>query len=93
MSADRIIQELPALAKISSPDRVMQLRSLAVRGVALRHLPSPPRDIVARSGFHYFEIVQAGEHWSAIEEARTFGFYVPAEFAELEMECVAVRRS
>ncbi len=90
-SDEKIIREFPALAKVSSPQLVSQLRNLAVRGAPLEYMQDPPPDIIRRTGFHYFRIHRDNEHWRAVTESRTLAMFVPPEFVDTRVECIAIR--
>jgi type VI secretion system protein ImpJ len=91
MAAGRIVEELPAKAKISSPDHVSELIGRAVPGVELLHEPVPPAAIPVRPGFKYFQLSRQGRSWEAIGRAKALALYLPDEFPELRLELVAVK--
>lgn len=91
MPAGRLIEELPAKSKISSPDKVTDLIGRAVPGVELLHEPVPPAAIPVRAGFKYFQLSRHGRSWEAINLAKALALYLPDEFPELKLELVAVK--
>jgi type VI secretion system protein ImpJ len=54
----------------------------------LTYVPSPPRAIAVKLRYHYFAIEQSGAVWEAIQRARNFAVYAPADFLRPEMELV-----
>jgi type VI secretion system protein ImpJ len=88
---DKIIREIPLKAKISSQDKVDQLIAAALRGLPLRHLPTPPAEIPVQPGRQYFSLDKAGDHWEAVKKSRSISFYVPPEFKGLKLEFMAVK--
>jgi len=88
---EKIIKEVPLKAKISSQDKVDGLIAAALRGLLLRHLPTPPAEIPVQPGRQYFSLDKAGEHWEAVKKSRTISFYVPPEFKGLKLEFMAVK--
>lgn len=88
---DKVIREIPLKAKVASADRVDQLIAAAVRGLPLRHLPTPPTEIPVQPGRQYFQLDKTGEHWEAVKRSRTIAFYVPPEFKGLRLELMAVK--
>jgi type VI secretion system protein ImpJ len=88
---EKVIREIPLKAKASSSDRVDQLVAAALRGLTLRHLPTPPAEIPVQPGRSYFQIERAGDHWEAIRKSRSISFYVPPEFSQLKLELMAVK--
>ena len=88
---DKIIREIPLKAKISSQDKVDQLIAAALRGLPLRHLPTPPAEIPVQPGRQYFSLDKAGDHWEAVKKSRSISFYIPPEFKGLKLEFMAVK--
>jgi type VI secretion system protein ImpJ len=91
MPASQLVDELPAKAKISSPDHVGSLIGRAVPGVELLHEPVPPSAIPVRTGFKYFQLSRHGRSWEAIGRAKALALYLPDEFPELRLELVAIK--
>jgi type VI secretion system protein ImpJ len=91
MPAGRLIEELPAKSKISSPDHVTDLIGRAVPGVELLHEPVPPQAVPVRAGFKYFQLSRHGRSWDAIGRAKALALYLPDDFPELKLELVAVK--
>jgi type VI secretion system protein ImpJ len=87
--AGRLIEEIPAKAKISSPDQINNLIGRAVRGVELVHEPVPPSAIPVKTGFKYFQLSTQGRSWEAISTAKALALYLPDEFPDLRLELVA----
>jgi len=88
---EKIIREVPMKAKVSASDRVDQLIAAAIRGLVLRHLPTPPSEIPVQPGRQYFQIDKAGDHWEAVKKSRTISFYIPPEFKNLKLELMGVK--
>jgi type VI secretion system protein ImpJ len=88
---EKIAREVPLKGKVSSMDRVDQLIAAALRGLVLRHLPTPPAEIPVQPGRTYFQIDRQGEHWEAVRKSRTIAFYLPPEFKQLRLEFMAVK--
>lgn len=91
MPAGRLVEELPAKSKISSPDHVGELIGRAVPGVELLHEPVPPAAIPVRAGFKYFQLSRHGRAWEAINRAKALALYLPDDFPELKLELVAIK--
>jgi type VI secretion system protein ImpJ len=88
---EKIIKEVPLKAKVSATDRVDQLIAAAIRGLVLRHLPTPPTEIPVQPGRQYFQVDKAGEHWEAVKKSRSISFYIPPEFKNLKLELMGVK--
>lgn len=91
VAPEKVINEVPAKAKISSRDRVDKLIAMAMRGLLVKHMPAPPPDIPVQPGRQYFYVEKAGEHWEAIAQSRTISMYFPPEFVDLKLEFMAVK--
>ena len=88
---EKIIKEVPLKAKISASDRVDQLIAAAIRGLTLRHLPTPPAEIPVQPGRQYFQVDKVGEHWESVKKSRSISFYIPPEFKNLKLELMGVK--
>jgi type VI secretion system protein ImpJ len=88
---EKIIKEVPLKAKVSASDRVDQLIAAALRGITLRHMPTPPAEIPVQPGRQYFQIDKAGEHWESVKKSRSISFYIPPEFKNLKLELMGVK--
>ncbi len=89
--ANRLIEEIPAKAKIGSPDEVNSLIGRAVPGVELSHEPVPPTAIPVKPGFKYFHLSTRGRWWDAISRSQRLALYLPDEFPDLRLELVAIK--
>jgi type VI secretion system protein ImpJ len=89
--ANRLISDVPAKSKISSPDEINALIGRAMPGIELTHEPVPPTTIPVKPGFKYYHLHTSGRFWDTISKARSLALYLPDEFPELKVELVAVR--
>jgi len=88
---EKLIREVPLKAKVSASDRVDQLIAAALKGLTLRHLPTPPAEIPVQPGRQYFQLDKTGEHWEAVKKSRSISFYIPPEFKNLKLELMGVK--
>lgn len=88
---EKLVREFPMKAKVSSLDRLQMLLTMAVPGLPLRHVPSPPPEIPVQPGCTYFRLDRTGEHWEAIKTSHSFAFHVPPDFTGLKLELMAVK--
>jgi len=88
---EKIIKEVPLKAKVAASDRVDQLIAAALRGIPLRHLPTPPAEIPVQPGRQYFQVDKSGEHWEGVKKSRSISFYIPPEFKNLKLELMGVK--
>ncbi|MCR9244801.1 MAG: type VI secretion system baseplate subunit TssK [bacterium] len=89
---DRLLAEFPLKAKVSSIDRVQQLLMMAVPGLTLRHVSSPPQEIPVQPGRSYFRLDPTGEHWDAIVQSHSFAFHVPPDLTGVQLELMAIKK-
>jgi type VI secretion system protein ImpJ len=87
----RLIEDVPAKSKISSPDEVGALIGRAVPGVSLSHEPIPPTAIPVKPGYKYYALHTSGRWWEAVCKTRSLALYLPDEFPDLKVELVAIR--
>jgi type VI secretion system protein ImpJ len=93
LPAERVMKELPIKAKVASGGRLPALIAQAMRGLSITYLSVPPGEIPAQPGCSYFELSREGDHWDGITETRTIGVFLPPEFTDLKLECMAVKES
>src|SRR5581483_228581 len=90
MQEPNLIEKAPNLIKISSATLLEHLIRQALPGVAMRHVPSPPSAIPVKLNYQYFSLAQSGDAFEAIQRARTFAVYVPADFPEPQLELLVL---
>ena len=91
MPAEHLRTRLPAQCKLGPPERLRDLVNLALPGIALRALPTAPRQLPFHAGFHYFELDRGGELWKQLEKSGSLALHVAGEFPALELELWAIR--
>lgn len=91
LPAERVMKELPIKAKVASGGRLPALIAQAMRGLSITYLSVPPGEIPAQPGCSYFELSREGEHWTGVADTRTIGIFLPPEFTDLKLECMAVK--
>jgi type VI secretion system protein ImpJ len=89
-SEDAIIRKVPQLVKVCSATEIERLVSLALPGVVLSHLPSPPSVIPIKLKYQYFSLNQSGAAWEAVARSRNFAVHVPGDFPNPQMELLIV---
>ena len=83
-----LIARIPSLAKACSATHIDQLITRALPGLALTHVPVPPRAIPVKLRYQYFSIDKTGPVWDAVVRARNFAVYTPAEITNPDMELI-----
>jgi type VI secretion system protein ImpJ len=83
-----LIRKTPQLVKLCSANHIEHLIKQALPGMPLTHLPSPPSAIPVKLNCQYFSISQSGVAWEAVQRARNFAAYVPADFPNPQLELI-----
>jgi type VI secretion system protein ImpJ len=92
MPAEQLRTRFPAQSKLGPPERLRDLVNLALPGLALRSLPTAPRQLPFHAGFHYFEIDRGGELWKQVERGGSLAMHVAGDFPGLDLELWAIRQ-
>ncbi|MDN3920005.1 type VI secretion system baseplate subunit TssK [Roseateles violae] len=92
MPAEQLRTRFPAQSKLGPAERLRDLVNLHLPGVALRSLPTAPRQLPFHAGFHYFELDRGGELWKQLERSGSLALHVGADFPGLELELWAIRQ-
>ena len=91
LPGEELRRSLVAQIKVGPVERMADLVSLGLPGVALRPLPTAPRQIPYHAGFQYFELEQGGELWQQLRVAGGIAVHVAGEFPGLQLELWAIR--
>jgi type VI secretion system protein ImpJ len=86
MPEANLISKTPDLIKVCSATHLEHLIRQALPGVPIRHVQNPPSAIPVKLNYQYFSLTQSGGAYEAIQRARTFAVYVPADFPEPQLE-------
>ena len=93
LPAEQLRQRFPAQSKFGPVDRIRDLVNLQLPGVAMRSLPTVPRELPFHAGFHYFELDRTGDLWKQLERGGSMALHVAGDFPGLELELWAIRQS
>jgi type VI secretion system protein ImpJ len=85
-SEDSIIRKVPQLVKVCSASQIDQLINMALPGITLSHVATPPSAIPVKMKYQYFSLNQAGPAWEAVTRARNLAAHVPGDFLNPQME-------
>ncbi|WP_446469175.1 type VI secretion system baseplate subunit TssK [Xenorhabdus stockiae] len=88
---ETLMSHFPAQMKIAPVGRIRELVQLQLPGIAIRALPSVPRQIPWHSGYVYFELEKEGDLWKQMDKAGGFALHLAGDFPGLNMEFWAVR--
>lgn len=89
---EKLINELPTKLRIASPDMINEVLRTATRALTINYSPSPPQGMARKTGLHYLKLEKKGPFWAAIEKSQSLVIYIPAEFQDLNLELIAVKR-
>ncbi|WP_201167805.1 type VI secretion system baseplate subunit TssK [Halorhodospira halophila] len=84
------IERLPADLRIGTREALERLVAAGAAGVRLSHCPRPPGQLPVKSGYEYFRLEPAGNHWDQVRREQTLAVYRPSELADLQLEMVAL---
>lgn len=90
--AEQLRQHFPAQTKIGPVDKIRDLVTLQLPGIALRPLPVAPRQLPFHAGYYYFELDRGSELWKQLEQNGSMAMHIAGEFPGLELEFWAIRR-
>ncbi len=90
MPVGEIQSSLPPKIKIATPDRIEFLISNALMGVSVRHVQTAPASLPVQAGFVYFQVEKTGDVWDLVAGAHAIALYVPPEFANIQLELIAL---
>jgi type VI secretion system protein ImpJ len=91
LPAEQLLTRLLAQCKVGPVERIRELVSLALPGIALRNLPVAPRQLPFHAGHHYFEIERGGELWKQFERSGNLALHVSGDLPGLQLELWAIR--
>src|SRR6185503_7544449 len=80
----------PHLVKVSAAGQLEKLIRQALPGVTLTYVPNPPSAVSIKLNHHYFLLQKSGPDWENIARARNVAAYVPAEFANPQLELLII---
>ncbi len=90
MPAHALLEQLPVLCKMGSPDDVERVVNSALAGIALRTVSRLPAAIPVRIENQYFAVDSSDPGFARMIAARACQIYLPASIPEAELELYAV---
>jgi type VI secretion system protein ImpJ len=82
--------ELADLLRIASPQTIDPVLKSYTRALPVRTLPTGPAGAPVDPGARYFQLVQTGPFWEAIEDAGAIAIFVPHSPGTLNLELLAL---
>ncbi len=89
LAETRIVDELPQLIRIASPETIEAVLQRAVRALPIEHTHRLPSGVPMDARATYFQLRKVGPFWEAIQTSGGLAVFLPAEFNSLEMELIA----
>jgi type VI secretion system protein ImpJ len=78
-------------AKVGPVEKIKDLVTLQLPGIAMNALPVAPRQLPYHAGFFYFELDRSGELWKQLEKTGNLALHVAGDFPGLQMQLWAIR--
>ncbi len=91
MPAETLRRSFPSLCKIGPVERIRELITVALPGIAVRALPVAPRQLPYYAGTSYFELDRSTPYWAALAQSGGIAIHVTGDLPGLEIECWAIR--
>lgn len=91
MPGEALRQRLPTQLKIGPPEKIKEISTLALSGIAPRPLPMAPPRLPYFADFVYFELDRQSEFWKSLEATRTMVLHFSGDFPGLQLEMWALR--
>ena len=88
---EAIRKEFPQQTKIGPVEKIRDLVNLQIPGIAIRPMPSAPKQVPYHAGFTYFEMDQNHELWPLLSKSGGFAFHIGGDFPNLELELWAIK--
>ena len=87
-----VVPSVVTLAKLSSKERMPLLIAQALPGIALEHLPDPPRELPRRARSIFFAIDSRCEQWDLVQKWKNLALCWDQAPADLEAQLMIVAR-
>jgi type VI secretion system protein ImpJ len=81
----------PNQVKIGGAEHIIQLVNVALPGIAVRPVPTAPRQIPLHPGATYFELDRNSPHWQQMKSSQAIAIHVSGDWPNLRMELWAIR--
>jgi type VI secretion system protein ImpJ len=90
-SEQQLVDKLPQMLRIASPDTIDDVLRTYVRALSIEHTHRFPSGMPVDQQANYFQLQKRGPFWEAIVEHGELAIFVPQEFSSVDMELVAVQ--
>lgn len=89
---DALWAGLPAQLKVGPVEKIHDLVTLQLPGIAVRPLPVAPRQLPFHAGRSYFALDATSELWSELATSAGIALHLAGDFPELSLELWAIRQ-
>ena len=86
----KIIDDMPTILRIASPDTINQVLSSFGRALSITHVSQPPAGLPQKEKTQFFRLEPTGTFWDAICASQAVAIFVPTEFKDLNFELFAI---
>jgi type VI secretion system protein ImpJ len=83
--------QFPELCKIGPNTRMNEIVQTNLPGIALVHMPTPPRQIRAISDHVYFYLDKSNNLWPEFSSASSVGLHLSADWPDLQLDLWAIQ--
>lgn len=90
MPEEKVVNDLPGMLRIASPDTIDAVLSSYTRALNIDHTTRLPVGIPIDAGASYFRLRKRGPFWEAVEDAGSLAIFVPSNPDELQLQMLAV---
>lgn len=90
LSPAELVETMPALIKIGSPEDVESLLTSAMSGVGITHVAQVPAAIPVRPGCYYFSLDHQGVLYERMLRSQAISLYVPPGVPDIKLELMAL---
>jgi type VI secretion system protein ImpJ len=91
MPTETLRRLFPSQVKIAAVEHIREHVMSQLPGIAVRPMPTAPRQIPFYAGATYFELDRNSPHWQQMQNAGGFAIHVSGEYPNLRMELWAIR--
>ena len=84
-------RNFPNQVKIGPVEQIVDLISVALRGIEVNALPVVPRQLPFYAGRSYFELDRSSPYWAGLARSAAIAIHVTGDLPGLEIECWAIR--
>jgi type VI secretion system protein ImpJ len=90
MPALELVERIPRLVKLGSPEDVERMVCYALSGVTLAHMPQVPSAVPIRPNTYYFVIDRNHAKYENMLKAQAITIYIPDVVDDVEFELIAI---